>query len=234
MSMIATPPLRQKPARSNAPSGSKEMFACQFCGLEFWTWRSQGHSYCSKRCFYAAAPKSLVGRRFGRLVAIERTRDQKSQTTFYRCQCDCGAEVPAVQHSNLLSDSAQSCGCLKRETVARRSRREPGHAVKTNIWLCYIRNAKQRGHSWELTRIEVETLILSACHYCGCVGSMQTKSSTGDVLSRNGIDRLDNTRGYTRENSVACCKPCNQAKNDRTLEEFRIWAQTLCARLGSW
>lgn len=29
----------------------------------------------------------------------------------------------------------------------------------------------------------------------------------------NGVDRLDNALGYTRENCVPACRPCNAAKN---------------------
>lgn len=44
----------------------------------------------------------------------------------------------------------------------------------------------------------------------------------------NGIDRLDNTKGYTPENSVACCKHCNSLKGDRlTPEETKAAAEAI-------
>lgn len=36
----------------------------------------------------------------------------------------------------------------------------------------------------------------------------------------NGIDRVDNTQGYTLANAVPCCKRCNQLKSDMQLKEF--------------
>jgi hypothetical protein len=63
---------------------------------------------------------------------------------------------------------------------------------------------------------------------------METVSEAGDAFLHNGIDRLDNALGYTTANSVPCCKPCNQAKNDRSVDEFRDWACALAMRLGEW
>jgi hypothetical protein len=31
---------------------------------------------------------------------------------------------------------------------------------------------------------------------------------------------VDNTKGYTKENCVPCCKICNRLKSDLTKEEF--------------
>ena len=39
----------------------------------------------------------------------------------------------------------------------------------------------------------------------------------------NGIDRVDNTRGYTLDNVVPCCFKCNRAKDTMTKEEFLEW-----------
>ncbi len=36
----------------------------------------------------------------------------------------------------------------------------------------------------------------------------------------NGVDRVDSSRGYVKDNVVSCCKHCNLAKRDRTAEDF--------------
>lgn len=40
----------------------------------------------------------------------------------------------------------------------------------------------------------------------------------------NGIDRVDNTKGYSVENCVAACRRCNVAKADMAPDQFREWA----------
>lgn len=64
------------------------------------------------------------------------------------------------------------------------------------------------------------------CHYCGI--APQSIASPGKQYTEalvtfyiyNGIDRVDNTKGYTLDNCVTCCINCNRAKMDRSLEEF--------------
>lgn len=64
------------------------------------------------------------------------------------------------------------------------------------------------------------------CWYCGCslVGKdVPTPHVEHQIpLSRGGLDII--------ENLVAACGPCNQAKRDRTVEEYR---DRLAARTGS-
>jgi hypothetical protein len=40
---------------------------------------------------------------------------------------------------------------------------------------------------------------------------------------------MDNTCGYTSDNVVPCCKTCNMAKRDMTVQEFTSWLKRACA-----
>ena len=56
--------------------------------------------------------KNLMGKRFGRLVALEPTQQRgKSGGTVWRCRCDCGTETLAVS-TQLTQGYKKSCGCL--------------------------------------------------------------------------------------------------------------------------
>ena len=57
----------------------------------------------------------LPGRRFGRLVAVERVGTRLGHPE-WRCRCDCGSEC--VVTSNALR---KGCGCLRREFLNRLS-----------------------------------------------------------------------------------------------------------------
>lgn len=67
------------------------------------------------KCSTARGP-DLAGRRFGRLVAIERSRvEHGGKKRFaWRCVCDCGESV-VVFAQNLRTGNTTSCGCLRRE-----------------------------------------------------------------------------------------------------------------------
>lgn len=57
---------------------------------------------------------------------------------------------------------------------------------------------------------EVTKIIIEPCFYCG-----------GMDVPVNGLDRVDNTKGYENGNVVSCCKKCNTMKLDLTVDEFK-------------
>lgn len=43
----------------------------------------------------------------------------------------------------------------------------------------------------------------------------------------NGVDRFNNDKGYTIDNSIPCCKVCNYAKRHMLPHDFKNWIQRL-------
>lgn len=64
--------------------------------------------------------RDLTGQRFGRLVAIE-PAETIGERTRWLCRCDCGERWTVVTNS-LMYGYTRSCGCLRREATAQRSR----------------------------------------------------------------------------------------------------------------
>jgi hypothetical protein len=83
----------------------------------------------------------------------------------------------------------------------------------------YKSAAKERRIAYELSREEFMSFWQKPCHYCG------------EPIETIGIDRIDNTRGYVMGNCVPCCRTCNIAKSQMTLEEFLAWAARLAKHL---
>jgi len=73
----------------------------------------------------------------------------------------------------------------------------------------YKYRAKHHNLKFTLSLKEFEFLILSPCIYCG-----------NSINTYNGIDRVDNAKGYEKNNCVPCCMRCNRMKMDMSLEEF--------------
>lgn len=63
--------------------------------------------------------KDLTGRRFGRVVVLEKVGSSAGRISIYRCRCDCGVEFNAYA-SNLTSGRTRSCGCLRNEQLRKR------------------------------------------------------------------------------------------------------------------
>lgn len=63
--------------------------------------------------------KDLVGRRFGKLVVIEKTNERysSSKQIIWKCKCDCGNEC-CIPVGSLTSKATQSCGCISKEKSA--------------------------------------------------------------------------------------------------------------------
>ena len=55
---------------------------------------------------------SLVGKRFGKLVVLERVENNRFGHICYKCKCDCGG-MTIVDASNLRNGNTMSCGCIK-------------------------------------------------------------------------------------------------------------------------
>lgn len=56
----------------------------------------------------------LTGKKFGRLVVIERKENTKHGSSQWLCRCDCGNET-VVDSQNLRGNKTLSCGCLQKE-----------------------------------------------------------------------------------------------------------------------
>jgi 5-methylcytosine-specific restriction endonuclease McrA len=94
--------------------------------------------------------------------------------------------------------------------VRERNYKAEAFTNKHVIWNHYVRGAKKRSIHFALSKTRFNELIIQSCFYCGY-------SKVGEV---NGIDRVDNNKGYIEENVVTCCQVCNLAKSTQHPQEF--------------
>jgi len=87
--------------------------------------------------------------------------------------------------------------------------------------------AQRRNLIFALTQEQCEQLLLGNCHYCGVPSTEFRNRKDRSTAGINGIDRVDNTRGYVVDNVVSCCKTCNYAKGTLTLDEFKSWIRNV-------
>lgn len=82
------------------------------------------------------------------------------------------------------------------------------------------KDARERGLEWSLPSALAEDLVTDNCFYCGA-----------EPGPTNGIDRVDNVRGYVEDNVVSCCARCNTAKLNQPLGEFTAWLRRAAAHV---
>lgn len=159
-----------------------------------------------------------VNKRFGRWIVlsiIEMGRKPK-----VLCRCDCGTEKIVLSKS-LGAEKNQrstSCGCFQKERVKKALFLGKEVAALNQYFSIYKSSAKLRDMKFKLTKFEFKNLIFKRCYYCNSPPSERKIYSTGDLIKVNGIDRIDNTKGYIINNCVPCCIVCNKIKGRVTME----------------
>lgn len=116
-----------------------------------------------------------------------------------------------------------------------------------SYWISLAKRSKSKNIEFNLSYKDLENLVFnpgSHCYYCGSKAisrsSYPSKTSINKLKKgkkpskhfkkgrkRLGLDRIDNNKGYTRDNVVPCCIKCNRAKYTYTEQEFLDWAYQL-------
>ena len=167
-----------------------------------------GNTRSCRRCNTA---KDYTGSVFGRLVSTGRLGYLEDKTVALECECSCPEKtLRFFALYRLLDGQTKSCGCLRRELMTKKS----GTDVR-NMICRYKVSARGRKLQWELSNTDAARILMSPCRYSGTTPS-------------RGIDRVDNTQGYFPWNCVPCCKVCNRAKLNMTLDDFNAWLDRMC------
>jgi len=145
----------------------------------------------------------------------------------------CGTKK--IQASYELAEGlTKSCGCQQSALSSKKRLKPDMLRAKRHIFnICKGRSRRNHHNQFNIPFDDFVKMILSPCHYCGEVGSnsysdpesQANRMKLGVVKNfrYNGLDRLDNSLDYTIENSVTCCKVCNQAKHMLGVDEFLAW-----------
>jgi hypothetical protein len=156
------------------------------------------------------------GDTFGHLTVIKESKEKRynSKSILWECQCGCGNTV-LVSSTELIKGKRKRCNsdCVLYGIP-------PGAASFNCAYAGMIKGARVRGYSWDIDKDIFRKLTSSNCYYCGTPPSqLARKGLNGDYLY-NGLDRVDNSKGYSEDNCVPCCGRCNKAKGTMSLEEF--------------
>ncbi len=174
----------------------------------------------------------LTGNRYGRIV-VQKKYEKRGSKYYWLVKCDCG-NTAFKSGESIRRGNTQSCGCLLIES----RKVDKGHD-RTDVMISGLykkivkRHNKIDGDSTVITFQEYKELVFDKCHYCNSKGlsiirdvRKEKKGKvfvTENVLEINGVDRMDNSKGYTISNSITCCKVCNVAKHIQGIDDFRAW-----------
>ena len=194
---------------------------CVRCGLEKTTSGSHLERCVCNNCKKENTNNKYINQTIGcyKVLDFSHFGENKTQTKFFKVKCiKCGIESTKSLKAILASkEHCSSCEVKKRRVPTLDA---PRNCVKYS----YISGAIERGYSFELSEQDFDNLIFGNCFYCG----QEPTEHKGDLrlnktnlpFKRNGIDRLDNNLGYTKENCVTSCFKCNKMKSDLNYSDF--------------
>lgn len=182
----------------------------------------------SKKSSISPNIKDNIGKKFGHLTILSKSNSDKYRRAFVTVQCDCG-DIVEKHWQKILKNLTRTCGkCHFRYKL-------PPNIGITNLpeeikakmlKLVYSRmksEAKRRNRIIDLSFQAVTNFILLPCQSCDDKWSTHiTTTYNGEkyTLLYNGLDRIDNSRGYVPNNVITLCKTCNRMKLEQNLEEM--------------
>jgi len=166
--------------------------------------------------------KNEMGNKYGELTVIASMESEK-KGAYWLCQCTCG-EKKAIQGIRLRNGETKTCGCSRYRGIPK------GQSAFNSLYQEYKYTAKKYNRTWNITKELFKRLTSKPCFYCGNPPSQKRllyKKRYNGIYLFNGLDRVDNTKGYTPDNVVPCCIVCNRAKRDMSQDDFFFWIQRI-------
>jgi len=194
---------------------------------------------------------NIKGKTFNYLKVIEKINNVSLGGVSWKCKCICG-NFRIVKATHLKNNITRSCGCMSYKINIHSNKKygekEASYRAKASN---YKAMAKHRNINWNLTIEECVKLLKSDCTYCGSKpknnynviskNRIKKDKKYNNILKKenydikyNGIDRKNNLKGYTIENSTTCCSICNTAKLNMSLEDFKNWIEKLISNYNNW
>jgi len=176
---------------------------------------------------------NLVGQKFGRLTVINEN-GRLNKGVAYDCLCDCGG-TKRVRSANLTRGITKSCGCTQYDKSHCRGKDRKKILLTKEYKAMLRRNIDLGFGESDISFNDFRYLASLDCFYCGKEPTNTTRDGykkyyvTDYVLRWTGPDRINPLLGYSKENCVPCCDPCNKMKSSLSPEEFENFIDRLCA-----
>ncbi len=146
--------------------------------------------------------------------------------TVYECECSCG-NIFKARGKDIESEKIKSCGCYHQITsseLGSNNKKERGFSGIRAAYNSYKKSAEIRNYCFEISKEDFRELTLQNCFYCNNEPKLTPLSKSGYSQNGqtlfNGLDRIDNSKGYTLLNIVPCCKECNYMKHKSNIDGF--------------
>ncbi len=167
-----------------------------------------------------------TGKKIGRLTVLEYVNlgiyNSGRSRWMWKCICDCG-NIAYLRTYEITIGKRKSCGCYMKDFNAENNTLPNNEGPKREIMRQYDTHAKRRNLEFNLSEHEFFNLIESDCYYCGLPPQNSNRGRHIKGFKYTGVDRVDNSKGYSVSNCVPCCHKCNDSKKNYTINEWMQW-----------
>lgn len=151
-----------------------------------------------------------VGDKFNMLTVIgfDRQKDKRRRKVCV-CQCECGGLIRR-EPSDIFHNKVKSCGCIRKKANGL------SHTIEYRLWKSSKKRAEEKG--WDFN---IELSDIKIPKICPLLKIPLVEHSTRDRhYDAPSLDRINSSKGYTKDNIWVISHRANQIKNDATLEEL--------------
>lgn len=193
---------------------------CVDCGEEQIVRATHKERCVCNNCRLKLNNDKYVGKIYGCYLIVSFDHYNSSNThRYFKVKClKCGEE--SIKTLNNIKSNKGSCSNCKKGNGRIPTLEAPRNCVKSS----YISGAKDRNLEFSLSDEDFDNLIFGNCYFCDSpikeYQQDKVYNKTNIPFLRNGIDRLDSSKGYTKDNCVSCCSKCNAMKSDSTEKDF--------------
>jgi hypothetical protein len=162
----------------------------------------------------------LTGQRFGLLIALKESGQNKWRCVTWLCRCDCGSEV-IVPSGNLRTGNSHSCGCQKGGVTHRHSR---VGSLTYQSWDAMLQRCTNPN------TINYKTYGARGITVCERWRKFENfLADMGERTAGLTLDRINNDQGYSPSN----CRWATRAEQDKNKSKHRRSSKSALAAAES-
>jgi hypothetical protein len=166
-----------------------------------------------------SAFKDLSGKRFGRLLVLEKDNSRRThwEKIKWKCKCDCGKEK-IISGESLKFGLTTSCGCYQKSLFWK------GYKdISGTYWRSVCVGAKSRKLEFNITLQDIWEQYEKQNRRCALSGLeifIYPKYTDFRKYQTASLDRIDGKKGYTKDNIQWVHKEINRMKGKLQDKDF--------------